>query len=157
MSSRRRKVPRPREVTEFVALDRETVEVFARRVVELLHAENNAGGLIDAAEVARLYGIARSTVYQKAAELGAIRLGDGPKARLRFDRQTVAERLSNGSGAKRVDQAEQAVVPRRRPTLPTRSRDVELLPIHARAAQGSRPSSTPSAGGPRSTHRGKKP
>jgi hypothetical protein len=118
-------------VTESVALDRDTVEALARRVVELLRGEDDGSGLIDAAEVARRYGIARSTVYQKAAELGAIRLGDGPKARLRFDPGTVAERLRNASDRKGVDQGEQAELPRRRPSPASRSRlGRGLLPIH---------------------------
>lgn len=41
--------------------------------------------LIDAAELARRLGIARSTVYANARRFGAIRLGDGPRAPLRFD------------------------------------------------------------------------
>ena len=41
--------------------------------------------MIDAAELARRLGIARSTVYANARRYGAIRLGDGPRAPLRFD------------------------------------------------------------------------
>jgi hypothetical protein len=35
--------------------------------------------------VARRLGISRATVYAKANQLGAIRLGSGKRARLRFD------------------------------------------------------------------------
>ena len=45
--------------------------------------------LIDAAELARRLGIARSTVYANARRFGAIRLGDGPRAPLRFDYAAV--------------------------------------------------------------------
>ncbi len=76
-------------------LDAATIDAVARRVVELLMAEQvPTDALINAAEVARRFGVSRSTVYERAGELGAIRLGDGPKARLRFDPQTVAERLT---------------------------------------------------------------
>ncbi len=41
--------------------------------------------LIDAQEVARLTGRTREWVYDHQGELGAIRLGSGPKPRLGFD------------------------------------------------------------------------
>lgn len=47
--------------------------------------ERPHGELVDAATLARLLGVSRSSVYAHAAELGAQRLGDGPRARLRFD------------------------------------------------------------------------
>lgn len=45
--------------------------------------------LIDAAELARRLDIARSTVYANARRFGAIRLGVGPRAPLRFDYAAV--------------------------------------------------------------------
>jgi hypothetical protein len=74
----------------------ELVEAIARRVVELLRAEESSsqsGRLVDAATLARELGVERDWVYAHADELGAIRLG-GPKGRLRFDRHEVGERLS---------------------------------------------------------------
>lgn len=41
--------------------------------------------LIDARELARRIGISRATVYANARRYGAIKLGDGPNAPLRFD------------------------------------------------------------------------
>ena len=41
--------------------------------------------LIDASALAVELGVSRDWVYEHAAELGALRLGSGPKARLRFD------------------------------------------------------------------------
>ena len=41
--------------------------------------------LVDAATLARLLNVDRDWVYANARRLGAVRLGDGPKARLRFD------------------------------------------------------------------------
>lgn len=49
--------------------------------------------LIDAAEVARRFGFSRDYVYEHSRELGAVRLGDGPKARLRFSATKVAAKL----------------------------------------------------------------
>lgn len=41
--------------------------------------------LVDAAALAAELGTSRDWVYEHADELGALRLGNGPKARLRFD------------------------------------------------------------------------
>lgn len=41
--------------------------------------------LVDAATLAVELGVSRDWVYEHAHELGALRLGSGPKARLRFD------------------------------------------------------------------------
>lgn len=40
---------------------------------------------VDAATLARRLGVTRGFVYEHADELGGARLGDGPRARLRFD------------------------------------------------------------------------
>lgn len=76
-------------------LTAESVEAVARRVVELVMAEAVEPPaaappvLIDAAEVGLRLGLARSTVYEKADELGAIRVGTGRRPRLRFDQHVV--------------------------------------------------------------------
>jgi hypothetical protein len=49
--------------------------------------------LVDAAEIARLHGKTRSWVYEHAGELGAVRLGSGPRPRLGFSPAHVAQRL----------------------------------------------------------------
>jgi hypothetical protein len=48
-----------------------------------------ASRVVDAAAVARLLGRERQWVYDHAGELGAFRYGDGPRARLGFDAQTL--------------------------------------------------------------------
>lgn len=81
-------------------VESELVEAIARRVVELLRAEEPQGRsarLVDAATLARELGVERDWVYVHAEQLGAIRLG-GPHGRLRFDRREVTERLG-GAGA----------------------------------------------------------
>jgi hypothetical protein len=50
--------------------------------------------LVDAATVARRLNVSRAWVYDNAGRLGAIRLGDGPRARLRFDLMTVCSALA---------------------------------------------------------------
>jgi hypothetical protein len=48
-------------------------------------SQKEAPGLVNAATLARLLGTSRRYVYEHSAELGAIRLGKGEKAPLRFD------------------------------------------------------------------------
>ncbi len=72
-------------------LNAATIDAVAGRVVELLAAADAADPRwVDAAEIARRFGVARSWVYAHAPRLGAVRLGSGPRARLRFDPQLVA-------------------------------------------------------------------
>jgi excisionase family DNA binding protein len=75
------------------------IQQIAERLVELLPRHVSGERLIDAAEVARRLGISRSTVYEKAEELGAVRIGQGRRARLRFDPQRVVTQLAARSGA----------------------------------------------------------
>jgi hypothetical protein len=76
-----------------MTLDSEDIEAIARRVAELLRHSPSIG-LVDVDGVVERFGVSRSYVYAHARELGAIRLGDGPKARMRFDLELVAEALS---------------------------------------------------------------
>lgn len=77
-----------------IKLDPPTVEAIARRVVEILERRGLQNReLVDAAELARRFGIERSWVYSHAIELGAVKLGSSPKPRLRFDPQIAARVL----------------------------------------------------------------
>lgn len=70
-------------MSELVRLHPESVEAIARRLAELLEdgpAEPAVGELVDAAAVARRFGLHRSTVYERADEFGAIRIGAGKAA-----------------------------------------------------------------------------
>ena len=105
-----------------VHLDDDSVNAVAERVVELLRDRSMGSQLIDTAEVARRFSLSRDYVYAHADELGAVRLGSGPKARLRFDPTKVAEVLrSSSEGESR---------PKRAAVRPVcRGRGVTLLPI----------------------------
>lgn len=95
------------------------------RVVELLGGQQERP-LVDAAEVARRLGWTRGTVYARADELGAVRLGDGPRARLRFDLALVERRLL----ARRADQPADRAEPGERRRRRSRKTDGDaLLPI----------------------------
>jgi hypothetical protein len=52
------------------------------------------GGLLTAQQLADHLGASRAWVYEHAHELEPLRLGTGPKARLRFDLERVLEALS---------------------------------------------------------------
>jgi hypothetical protein len=89
------------------------VEAIARRVVELLRTHEpreHPTRLVDAATLARELGVERDWVYANAERLGAIRLG-GPRGRLRFDREVVAEKLGDSSA---VEQAARRRIAQRR-------------------------------------------
>jgi hypothetical protein len=54
--------------------------------------------LVDAATLARQLGVNRGFVYHHSAELGAIRLGKGEKAPVRFDPVAALDAMSRLSG-----------------------------------------------------------
>jgi len=92
--------------------------------------------LVSPAELADWLNVDRGYVYEHASELGALRLGTGPKARLRFDLEDVRRRLSTtscsvGRESGAAEAAQQAPSrTRRRRRLGT---NVELLPIRGRS------------------------
>jgi len=81
-----------------IKLHPRTVEAIAHRVIDLLQRNAAASpDLIDAAELARRLGVDRSWVYTHAIELGGVKLGRGPRPRLRFDPKLAAERIRKGA------------------------------------------------------------
>ena len=72
-------------------LDLTLVDVIAKRVLELLvDRDGDEVQLLTVAQVARRFQVHPSWVYTNARRLGALRLGTGPKAPLRFDPRRVA-------------------------------------------------------------------
>src|SRR5262249_34894437 len=92
--------------------------------------------LLTPAQLADFLAVERSFVYEHAAALGAMRLSDGPRARLRFDLEDVKRRLcaTSCSGGRESGVTEPASPARssarRRRTAGT---NVELLPIRGRS------------------------
>ncbi len=81
-----------------MTLDHDDIEAIAERaawrVVQLLDRPGpGAYRLLDPKELARALNVSLDYVYAHAMDLGAMRLGDGPKARLRFDLQTAREAM----------------------------------------------------------------
>lgn len=106
-----------------VSLDAATIEAIAERTAALLREQPAAGELVDATEVARRLGVDRGWVYENAERLGARRISDGPRSRLRFDPERVAETLAGAAAAE---------AKRPRPRHSRRQRQggpVELLPV----------------------------
>jgi hypothetical protein len=99
--------------------------------VELIQAQAvpSAPDLVDAAEIARRFGVSRDWAYEHSAMLGAVRLGDGPRARLRFDLTKVAEILGAGDGLAPAAKPATAPGRRRRRAKSTTTTGAPLLPI----------------------------
>jgi hypothetical protein len=97
------------EVLTVVRLDDHTIDALAQRVAAMIGPSaptpapagvssgevrgRSPGALLSAAEVAARFNVDRDWVYVHADQLGALRLGTGPKPRLRFDPDRVAEYL----------------------------------------------------------------
>jgi hypothetical protein len=97
-----------------MTLDDDDIEAVAARVVEMLRHEDRARaerGLVDAAALARILNVDRDWVYAHAHKLAPVRLGDGPKAPLRFDVERVRERLEASDETQPLPDEQ---VPRRR-------------------------------------------
>jgi hypothetical protein len=111
------------------------VDAVARRVVELLREESAASRegprLLTVAAVSQEFGVSTDWLYANAGRLGAIRLGSGPRARLRFDRATIADRIAKvASNASRERSSRRG---KRRRGTPTGA-DSDLLPIRGGGA-----------------------
>jgi hypothetical protein len=99
-------------------------DLVADRLLPLL--ADRAPRLVDAATLADVLGISRDTVYARADQLGAVRLGTGPRARLRFDPDRARQALEVVAPVAPVVQ-----MPRRRKP---RASSAPLLPIRGRDA-----------------------
>jgi hypothetical protein len=114
-----------------LALSAEAIEQLAQRVAELVSDRVAAGPpLVDAETLARFLNVERSYVYEHAAELGGVRLGDGPRARLRFDAVEAKRGLtcSMGRGSASSDSRVVEPIRKRRRSHPLGTSG-PLLPI----------------------------
>lgn len=114
----------------------ELVEAVARRVVELLDEREPAtAGLVSAGTLARLFGISRSTVYEHAAEFGAVQLPGGARSLVRFDVERARAAWTACTDSERSETpgppAPTDITRRRRRTAA--QTDADLLPIRGQA------------------------
>jgi excisionase family DNA binding protein len=112
------------------------VHAIARAVVELLgevERPKSVGALLTASEAAERLGVTADYVYRHADELGARRLGSGPRARLRFPEDALDawtardERKGSQSSWALPDPAPRSASRRRASRVS--ATEVELLPI----------------------------
>ena len=143
-STRRRTLgavaPRPT-----VDLGPRTVEQIAQRVAQLLRQDQlrmpaapaaAPASLLTVKELARHLKLNPAWVYEHASELGAIRTGNGPKARMRFDLRTATDALKQHQQDTPTPYASR---PRRTPAAPEAyPTDAPLLEIRRREARGVR-------------------
>ena len=108
------------------------VEAVALRVVEMLETRTRRTRFVTASELARELSIDRDWVYAHAAELGAVRLGEGPRGRLRFDLDRAADALARrASGTSTpVPSAKRRGRPRKTPLPP------DVQPLRGRKERG---------------------
>src|ERR671922_378498 len=112
-------------------VDLTLVDLIAQRVLQLLGDRNGDEiQLLTVAQVARRFQVHPSWVYANARRLGALRLGTGPKAPLRFDPRRVALAVEDPprSGGQPVEDAPSREVASARGAAPSR-RKRGLLPI----------------------------
>ena len=112
-------------------VDLRLVDVIAQRVLHLLgDRKGDEIQLLTVAQVARRFQVHPSWVYANARRLGALRLGTGPKAPLRFDPRRVAlavEERGVPSGQRAGDKPSRESASAR--TEPAARRKRGLLPI----------------------------
>jgi hypothetical protein len=90
-----------------------------------------AARVLGVGEVARLLGRRPAWVYQHAAELGAFRFGNGPKARLGFDLSSIERWKRN----RQTRPPNSAPVPQRRSRQDGLPRGIKLIPYEASGSQ----------------------
>ncbi|MGZ4239954.1 MAG: hypothetical protein ACXVH3_32280 [Solirubrobacteraceae bacterium] len=73
-------------------------EATAARLAMIVSAAPGTFALVDARQLARDLGVSLDYVYAHASELGAMRLGSGPKARIRFDLDRARQALEARAG-----------------------------------------------------------
>jgi hypothetical protein len=122
--------PTPRRRTGLAATARhvavdltpQAVEQIATRVAHLLHHDQTQTdtpiqtGWMTAKELAAHLKLNPAWIYEHADELGAIRTGDGPKARIRFDLHTATQALKRHE--RQTPAPTSAPRTRRKPTHP---------------------------------------
>lgn len=81
----------------------EVAERIAERVLAILAAQPTAaaGQTVDATTLATHLGVTRGFVYEHAQQLGGVRLGNGPRPRLRFDLTRALEAWNARSTSER--------------------------------------------------------
>ncbi len=126
-----------------IELTPQTIEQIAIRVTQLLHHDQThpapkTPSLLTVKELAHHLQLNPAWVYEHADELGVIRTGNGPKARIRFDLHTATQALKERQRQTAPAPAP-APRPRRTPPRPAPyATDAPLLQIRDPYARSSR-------------------
>jgi hypothetical protein len=100
-------------------------------------------GMLTVAKLAKHLDLNPAWVYEHADELGAIRIGDGPKARIRFDLHTAKAALAQHQANRTPPPADVAPRrPRQRPATDLYSPEAPPLESRPRRILGARASLT---------------
>ena len=90
------------QVREERTLSEADIERIAQRTAELVAGANGGScRIVDVATVARELGVSVDYVYEHQRELGAMRLGRGPKASLRFDLAAIMAHFDHPTNPRR--------------------------------------------------------
>jgi hypothetical protein len=137
-----------REVT--VALTPQTIEQIADCVVRRLHRQQQNQqqaqtgepvGMVTVAQFAAYYKLNPAWVYEHADELGATRIGSGPKARIRLDFQVAKAALAQHQANRMPPPADATPRrPRQRPETNLYSPEAPPLESRPRRILGARAS-----------------
>jgi hypothetical protein len=104
-------------------------DLVADLVAERLR-DTSSHALVDAQTIARRFGLGPRWVRDHAAELRAVRVGGGPKPRLRFDVEKVAAALTARSSSKESQAPDRPARRRwRRVQAPSTLDGFPLLPV----------------------------
>jgi hypothetical protein len=135
-----------RQVT--VELTSQTIEQIADRVVQRLHRQQQNQqqaqtgepvGMVTVAQLAAYYKLNPAWVYEHADELGATRIGSGPKARIRIDFQAAKAALRELRANRTPAPADaKSRRPRRQPEADLNGSDAPLLDSRPRQVLGAR-------------------
>jgi hypothetical protein len=110
--------------SEARAIAEALADVLVERGLVVERTAGPAARVLDVGQVADLLGRKPAWVYAHAAELGAFRFGDGPKARLGFDVSNI-ERWKRDRQAGRTEREPR---PRRRRSRQGGARGAKLIP-----------------------------
>jgi hypothetical protein len=119
-----------------VRLERDQLEQLAAIIAAKLAdrispapAARETGRMVTPAELAKLLGVDRGWVYEHADKLGVRRLGEGPRARLRFDVEVALAATACPGGRESTALDAPVHAARRRRASSSAGTGVDLLPI----------------------------
>jgi len=106
------------------AIAEAVADVLAERGLVVYAGPGASARVLNASEVSKLLGRSAPWVYAHATELGAIRMGNGPKARIGFDLSNIEQWKRDN----RIRPPEARKEPRRGRRQNTASRAANLIP-----------------------------